>query len=473
MNDCNNQLKLPDYLGNCWLNAIILCVLYSEYSRNLLINEIENLKTSSYLNLIKELLISYYTNKKTPENFFKLIDPSLLLFQIFNTKENFKISEYHIVNFYKYLGIKTASIAYLNIDNKDIYISKEILTSQPDVIVFFHEKLNNYSQHFLEILKTKSKNPKDYVILSKKFEALNTYSNEINFNGISYILSSCLATDNSNSNDYHSIAGIYCNKTRYVYNGFNNKPKNPCSLFKYDWDINKNELFCLNPNKCELDIDSDIKKLDNLCFNFGNGNRTLIYIRKDKTTVSNPNYKIEDVKDIDSPIIENFNQEITNIKELSIIGLLDEIEKIKNKSINLSKIKAIDFKRYKLENFILKYKLKKDETKKSNSNTNDTNEKIKNKDNNQENIEDKKIDEAKDDIKKDKNKLDSDELLNKLDSDELLNKLDSDLKNENKNIEILGGKQKTKKELLQFIDNYLNKITKNKLLIIYNNLKKN
>jgi len=448
MNDCYDISILPNYKEQCWLNTILMCVLYSQYSRNFLINEIENLKTGGYMALIKELLVSYYTNKKTVENFFKSIDPSILLFQIFNSKEKTKMAEQHIVNFYKYLGIKCAGIAYLKIDSKDAYITKEPITTQPDVIVLFHQDLNNYANKYLENLKT-TKNPKQLVILPSKFEGLSSYNNEIVYNGITYILSSCLTTDNRDNYEYHSVAGIYCNNIRYVYNGFYNKPKTPCSLIKYDWDITKNEIYCLNPKKCDIDIDKNIKGINNLCFNFGNGNRTLVYIRKDKTTVlNNDKYKIEEVeKESEEPKVDNIVDEIAKIKSLSIIGLLDEIEKIENKHIDVSNISSTNLKRNNLERFILKYRLEnlKQEVKE----------------------EEVKEEEVKEEEVKEEEDKDTEKLLNELESE---TKEDEKFLEEKQKFETLGGKQITKNEILEKINSNLKKMKKDNLLSIYNHL---
>jgi hypothetical protein len=445
MNDCNNNSNLPTY-ESCWLNAIILSVLYSQYSRNFLINEIENLKTNGYMTLIKELLVSYYTNKKSIETFFKSIDPSTLLFEIFNSKEKTKIAEQHILNFYKYLGVKCAGIAYL----KDFYITKEPLTFQPDVIVFFHQDLNDYVKKYLDIF-TASKNPKQLTLSSKDFEGLSTYKNEITFKGITYILTSCLTTDNTRDNyHYHSVTGIYCNDTRYVYNGFYNKPKTPCSLIKYDWDINKNEKYCLNPKQCEVDVKKNIKGIDNLCFNFGTGNRTLVYIRKDKTSIlNNDKYKIDTIdKETELPKVDNFTNEIDKIKSLSMIGLLDEIEKLEKKHINLTNIDITKINRNELETEILKYRL----------------ENLK---------EEVKLEEVKENLTE-LNEKDTENMLNEMEKEkESETEVETEKESEKEEIKTLGGKPKTKKEILEKINLNLKKMKKEDLISIYNKIKSN
>lgn len=463
MNDCNNISILPNYLEYCWLNAIIICVLYSELSRNLLINEIENLKNTQYIGIIKELLIAYYTNKKNILQYFKSIDPISLLSEIFNTKEKKKLAEKHIINFYKYLGIKCLGIAYFNNNGNDIYITKEIIKSDPDVIVFFHQDLNNYSETFLNHLKSKDKISRNEFILSAtKFTNLSTYEEEITYNNITYILSSCLTSDTKENIDYHSVAGIYCNNTRYVYNGYKNDIKSPCSLIKYDWNIKNNELYCLNPSKCDINTLIDINDINNLCFNFGKGNRTLIYIRKDKTTVlQSKNYKIDDIEKMEEELkLDNINTDIIDIKELSIIGLLNEVEKIEKKKIELSKIANADLKRTKLEKFILSYRLKnkKEEAEnqiKSNSLSKPENE-IK--------LEPLTEPESKLEIKKDM-EIKSNSKTNDL----LLTQLDSDI-NKDSEIQKTGGYKITKTKLLENINNVLMKMKKDELLNIFNKI---
>ena len=48
---------------------------------------------------------------------------------------------------------------------------------------------------------------------------------------------------------------------------------------KYDWDVRKDEPFCLNRAKCKLDFIETSKDVKDLCFSFGKGWRLLIYVR--------------------------------------------------------------------------------------------------------------------------------------------------------------------------------------------------
>ena len=74
---------------------------------------------------------------------------------------------------------------------------------------------------------------------------------------------------------------------------------------KYDWNLKKDDSFCLNPITCKLDFLQPNQYAD-LCFSFAKGLRTLIYVRVD----NNDN----DKSFIKSKI--NVNLDISNRSEL-------------------------------------------------------------------------------------------------------------------------------------------------------------
>jgi hypothetical protein len=56
----------------------------------------------------------------------------------------------------------------------------------------------------------------------------------------------------------------------------------PCELQQHDWNVKEGDGFCLNTKECSLDIFKQRKPDEpRLCFNFSEGNRILIYVRKD------------------------------------------------------------------------------------------------------------------------------------------------------------------------------------------------
>jgi len=123
-------------------------------------------------------------------------------------------------------------------------------------------------------------------------------SEKITYHGSEYKLDSVILSNyNIRKNHGHAIAGITCKSKKYIYNGWTRTSMDPvmantritrnipCELMPYNWNIQKDNDFCLNTKKCIPDI-IEFFNDDKLCFNFDTGNRILIYIRKDATVVT-------------------------------------------------------------------------------------------------------------------------------------------------------------------------------------------
>ena len=249
-----------------------------------------------------------------------------------------------IIDFYRSLGISYLDIYYMN-DNKfylniykfiywnqideNKYITdlnynaliniktenniNDILKNKPDVLIIYHKDLNsslkNYEKPFLFSSKTKD----IYKKFESNYEELNKFKDiqeEIEFNGDIYILDSILL-----NYDNKTIVGFKHDDEKYIYNNFSLNEENPCSIIKFDWKFDEGE-FCYNPFKC--DLDENLDKIENLCFDFKTGNKTLIYIKKDINKK-----KINEIPDIpDSEIL----QIIKTIKKLEITDLITFIK---------------------------------------------------------------------------------------------------------------------------------------------------
>jgi len=183
---------------------------------------------------------------------------------------------------------------------------------------------------------------------SSNFLDIIKLNDSVKINNTEYVQDSViLANWNRNKEIGHSIVGIKCKGDRYVYNGWtrstidyhindlkiveddvqnenlwiikiinkkiayvNTKNNNivssylpkdgkiignnieiPCELMKYDWNIKKNNNFCLNLSKCGLDLHSNksIQNIqnENLCFSFNKGKRHVIYINKNSSNLDN------------------------------------------------------------------------------------------------------------------------------------------------------------------------------------------
>jgi hypothetical protein len=132
----------------------------------------------------------------------------------------------------------------------------------------------------------------------KRFKGLDNLEKVIEFNGDTYVLDSCLLTNYNKTvrGNNHAICGISCKNNKYVYNGWMRTTYDPsivdkslfkhdnmpCELMKFDWDVNNpRNKFCLNHRLCQLPMIDKTVKYD-LCFSFGKGVRSVIYVKTNK-----------------------------------------------------------------------------------------------------------------------------------------------------------------------------------------------
>ena len=330
-NNCDNVISLKQYGPTCWFNSILMALLYSDESRKLLLKKSKKWnKKIEVLNTIKYILENKYlrTDKYYKDyEFFDKIRPEYILKQLYNyNKKKFTIdpdvnksgfrSALYIRKIYKLLGVK---ILYLDLDLKtknifySMYNNVEIdnnFNENNKIRIFYNIKSHSTLLKYL-------KNP-DIIIINPIYNFDNTkypiwykisnnqsyskYKDIMNFanltnnvtnkNKIFVQDSVLLGNYNTDDKGGHSIVGITCKGNKYVYNGWtrstidpnmkidlNSNDKNikiPCELMKFDWEVNKNKEFCLNNNKCVLDI----MNVEDLCFSFNKGVREIIYVKK-------------------------------------------------------------------------------------------------------------------------------------------------------------------------------------------------
>jgi len=343
---CDRVVTIPQYLSTCWFNSILMTLLYSQNSRKLLLhnNIYVNEKDNKLYEIINEILTKKYVNQEKAIEYFKIMRPEKILDSFYKNKVNLtklvKIGgvAYRFLPFFiNYIG-KTC-ITLDNISTRDYYINlvkslsenerekaffnvekttldsnlekfmNELNQKNPDYILVNFER---NSQHFTKY--TTEDKYKKYILKNTKFEfkGLEKLEKYISFNGDRYILDSCILGNYNviKTKGGHAIAGITCKDNRYVYNGwirttddkamgsdrvFKNDTM-PCELMKFDWNVNDiNNRFCLNRSLCKL---NRLDKTDenNLCFSFGKGRRTLIYVKMDKDYQSFDDEKIDIIK---------------------------------------------------------------------------------------------------------------------------------------------------------------------------------
>jgi hypothetical protein len=329
--NCDNVISLKQYGPTCWFNSILMSLLYSDESRKLLLKKSKKWnKKIEVLNTIKYILENKYlrTDKSYKDyEYFDKIRPEYILKQLYNyNKKKFSIdpdvnkygfkSALYIRKIYKLLGVK---ILYLDLDIKtrnifySIYNNVEIdnnFNEKNKVRFFFnlksHSTLLKYFKNpdIIIINPILNLNTSIYPIHYKisnnpmylKYKDIMNFANltsNVNNKKTVYVQDSVLLSNyNTYDTDGHSIVGITCKGNKYVYNGWTRSTidpnmkinsnitdiniKIPCELMKFDWDVNKNKEFCLNRNKCILDI-MDVK---DLCFSFNKGEREIIYVKK-------------------------------------------------------------------------------------------------------------------------------------------------------------------------------------------------
>lgn len=342
---CNKVITIPQYEPTCWFNVILMAILYSQYSRKLLLNDkVFNSKNNKLTKILKHILKYQYVSNEYAEQYFNIMTPGKIL-KYFGLIDDFYKS---IVNngwfsdiflpIFIEKGCFKTSIT-LDLYNNNIYIEyikkirpiEIIENGKSKGFIFNTDKITNYDlqQHIISILS--EPNP-DYLIINignnilKKEELpyiehiinINNYNiktsgikelkDVIIYNGDTYLLDSCII-GNYNAhilNLGHAIVGIKCKNDKYVYNGWirttndpamligkdvkkadnDNSKLLPCELMKFDWNITDyHNSFCINMERCKLDMinpSHTSNERKNLCFSFGKDKRTLIYVKQPK-----------------------------------------------------------------------------------------------------------------------------------------------------------------------------------------------
>ncbi len=331
------QKDIYPHFNSSLFNVIMMTIFYSQNSRRLLLSQKDNIDK-----IYKSLVNAYYSGKGNIQKILSQINPDeILIKSLFKTdeerkkffkenqiKSSIKFFIWNILflrKLYEFMGINCMSMAYikdgsndkclLNFDdifkwdiNSDGSFKPSFLRtvnkseiSIPDVIIVYHSDLYNPIE-----------NLKDLPITINKSFRMNTNDEVINFNGETYILDSVVLNS--------STVGITDDNTKKVFNSWklsNYDVSVPCSLKNYDWDVNRDEIFCFNPNECELDLMKDIDDISELCFNFGKGLRTLIYIRENK------------LKEVSDDVLNAFKTKKEIFQYPNIQEIIDRIKQMK------------------------------------------------------------------------------------------------------------------------------------------------
>jgi len=341
-----SRILTPKQVGPiCWFMASFVAMFYSQRSRKILLNASKTWNTRNELfTLLKHVLDDQYLktssedyekfrddtfgkilsllykenskafpyNKKTVDGGFAPINYIGKFFNLLNV--DYKIYEYRrsIIYhnlYYSYMNEEFDNIIYNNVNR----LIEETITPNKEVKYSdIEKKYKNGEIHPPQILivnvssndiaSTEStyftKFPYAKVDNGTTKNELTSMREKITYHGAEYKLDSVILSNyNLRKNHGHAIAGITCKNEKYIYNGWTRRSMDPmmaktkitrnipCELMSYNWNIQKDNNFCLNTKKCIPDILKFFND-DKLCFNFGAGNRILIYVRKDATVVT-------------------------------------------------------------------------------------------------------------------------------------------------------------------------------------------
>jgi hypothetical protein len=336
-----SRILTPKQVGPiCWFMATFVAMFYSQRSRRKILNASSGWnKKNELFTLLKHVLDDNYlkTASRESEDYKKFSDDTFGDILSLLYKENNKafpydpkkvsagfLPIYYIGKLYKLLNVdykmfhfsmkdNTIAYSYLNeeydimsyaILNKMIGVSYNNYELRNLIYKSYKYVENNYAPPIL-IIKVDDKVRSDIynnVLQGNKLDEgymkdeLISLREQIFYNGKEYNLDAVVLSNWNKIKTGHTITGITCKKDKYIYNGWtrssmdplmtdkNITRKIPCELMKYDWNIIKNNDFCLNTSKCIPELLQRELNVKDICFNFSKGSRILIYVCKDTNT---------------------------------------------------------------------------------------------------------------------------------------------------------------------------------------------
>ncbi len=381
-----SRILTPKQVGSiCWFMAIIVSMFYSQRSRKILLDAAKYNwdKRDELFKLLKHILYHKYMSKdgedyrdysddtfnkvlsllydKDPNSFpydprkgdVVAIPPQLYIGRLYNLLNiDYKIFDYsHTYNnsYYTYMlaysdlnnefGIDPYSIKgdriIFGIESLErtkklkTYKYKENKVAPRILLIMIYDKIidvKDYSPSSIisegnYVINMFEKNTERYI--EGNPDNLKSMRDTIYYNGYAYNLDSVVLANWNLSDGGHGIAGITCEKDKYVYNGWEKTNINPdtkeeitlnipCELMKYDWNIQKDANFCLNRSQCIPEVFGLYPPRRALCFNFNKGNKVLTYVR-------------EEIEDKIKNLLKNKKEQITKTSKITDIDYIDSI----------------------------------------------------------------------------------------------------------------------------------------------------
>ncbi len=338
--NCNFDI-IPHY-SQGYLNSIIISLIFNTNFRKLL-----NFDNSHRSNLFKDFIKGLIDDNDVQLDIYKRTSYRDLLQSL--EPKSYKRTSWlpdYITKVYKLLGINFINLIYDSSNNKYIINLDETTdTTNPDVIVLYHSKLNTNSNYYISKYRELSNKNKESVVkfdasyYGFNFKGVDTYENKITVNGITYELQNCFLTNDN------STLGFICSNNKFVYNYWKLPSPSSCGIVKFNWNLkelsDKDKTKCFDRSNCN--IPSGSKR----CFSFANDNKILVYVKKETSETKTKSLKSKNEMSLD----RSMNMNIDMSKSKSMI-------KSKSKSMIKSKSKKNDDKDYIIKLLISKLKKK-------------------------------------------------------------------------------------------------------------------
>jgi hypothetical protein len=303
---CTNIKVYPQLNGQptCWFNAIVMTILFSQYSRNMVYANQANwaimpfslqTKFKTVVNDTSGNLNFNYLNM-TPEELLKdlrAVDPSI--FYIHTTRPHNSVA--YLTRLYDFLGAKKSLYFAAREDKATNMIDAHLLLSHHFTKVAQQYDGSMYYDFEDVRVRNRERDVEEYDYLvfdfSNRWYALShehvgldllipmqDFKSPSGFiwSGKEYVLDSMIWT----STDYnHIIAGITCDGERYIYSGYEPQKQDFVPLYKYDWLHDQREMYCLKePVKAGFSSRLHHPTDNVYCFNPGHGTKQYIFVNK-------------------------------------------------------------------------------------------------------------------------------------------------------------------------------------------------
>lgn len=297
---------------SCWFNAIVMTILFSQYSRNMIYANQCNWSTMSHIlrNSFKTIVHDTSGNLNirslacmTPEELLRelhTMNPNI--FYVHTVKPHYSVA--YLTRLYDHLGAKKSLYFSASEDSSTNTIKADLLVSHKTtkvtqssngnfhfnfdgVEIFWESQPEDWSDSdngegtydYLVFDFSNEWYARKHVVLEFEIPMQKFKSQYLEWSGKEYVLDSMIWTS---TDDSHIIAGITCDGERYIYSGYQPEKQDSVPLYKYDWFNDEREIYCLK-NPVREGFSSrrhHAKENDVYCFDPDHGTKKYIFVNK-------------------------------------------------------------------------------------------------------------------------------------------------------------------------------------------------